>query len=85
VLYVFVPLAADGADGLQGQPVHRLPDPVLDARLVSGVFADADVLFTFGYSIAIAVLSTLISVIVGVWLAVLLEGRKFVGRGRSMR
>ena len=34
----------------------------------------------FGYSVAIAVLSTLISIVVGTWIAVLLDGHKFFGR-----
>jgi len=45
-----------------------------------GVFSDAEVVSTLTYSVVIAVLSTLISVVVGTWIAVLLEGRKFMGR-----
>ncbi|MGA0341864.1 MAG: ABC transporter permease, partial [bacterium] len=44
------------------------------------IFSDAEVIQTFVYSVIIAVLSTLISVVVGTWIAVLLEGRKFWGR-----
>jgi hypothetical protein len=80
VLYVFVPLLLMVLMGFKDSRFIGFPIRSWTLDWYLGVFADADVLFTFGYSIAIAVLSTLISVIVGVWLAVLLEGRKFVGR-----
>jgi spermidine/putrescine transport system permease protein len=80
VLYVFVPLLLMVLMGFKDSRFIGFPIRSWTLDWYLGVFADADVLFTFAYSIAIAVLSTLISVIVGVWLAVLLEGRKFVGR-----
>jgi spermidine/putrescine transport system permease protein len=80
VLYVFVPLLLMVLMGFKDSRFIGFPIRSWTLDWYLGVFADADVLFTFGYSIAIAVLSTLISVIVGVWLAVLLEGRRFVGR-----
>jgi spermidine/putrescine transport system permease protein len=80
VLYVFVPLLLMVLMGFKDSRFIGFPIRSWTLDWYLGVFADADVLFTFGYSIAIAVLSTLISVVVGVWLAVLLEGRRFVGR-----
>ena len=79
VLYVFVPLILMILMGFKDSQFHRLPDPVLDAGMVYRCLCDTEVLFTFGYSVAIAVLSTVISILVGVWIAVLLEGRKFWG------
>lgn len=80
VLYLFVPILLMVLMGFKDSRFIGFPIRSWTLDWYLGVFEDADVLATFGYSIAIAVLSTLISIIVGVWLAVLLEGRKFAGR-----
>ena len=80
VLYVFVPLLLMVLMGFKDSRFIGFPISSWTLDWYAGVFADAEVLSTFGYSIAIAILSTLISVIVGTWIAVLLEGKKFWGR-----
>ncbi len=80
VLYVFVPLLLMVLMGFKDSNFIGFPIKSWTLDWYTGVFADAEVLSTFGYSVAIAVLSTLISIFVGTWIAVLLEGRKFWGR-----
>ena len=80
VLYVFVPLILMILMGFKDSKFIGFPIRSWTLDWYVGVFSDAEVLSTLGYSVAIAVLSTLISVAVGTWIAVLLEGRKFFGR-----
>lgn len=80
VLYVFVPLILMVVMGFKDSKFIGFPIKSWTLDWYIGVFSDQEVLSTFGYSLAIAVLSTLISVIVGTWIAVLLEGRRFWGR-----
>lgn len=80
VLYVFVPLFLMILMGFKDSKFIGFPIRSWTLDWYIGVFSDAELLSTLGYSIAIAVMSTLISVAVGTWLAVLLEGRKFLGR-----
>ena len=80
VLYVFVPLILMVLMGFKDSNFIGIPIRSWTLDWYKGVFADAEVLSTFGYSITIAILSTLISIMVGTWIAVLLEGRKFWGR-----
>ncbi|MAZ17465.1 MAG: spermidine/putrescine ABC transporter permease [Ahrensia sp.] len=80
VLYVFVPLILMVTMGFKDSKFIGFPIKSWTLDWYSGVFANAEVLSAFTYSLVIAVLSTLISVIVGTWIAVLLEGRKFWGR-----
>lgn len=80
VLYVFVPLILMILMGFKDSKFIGFPIRSWTLDWYTGVFADSLVLSTFGYSVAIAVLSTLVSVVVGTWIAVLLEGRKFFGR-----
>lgn len=80
VLYVFVPLILMVIMGFKDSKFIGFPIKSWTLDWYLGVFENAEVVSVFGYSVAIAVLSTLISVIVGIWIAVLLEGRKFWGR-----
>lgn len=80
VLYVFVPLILMVLMGFKDSNFIGFPIKSWTLEWYTGIFSDTEVLSTFAYSVAIAVLSTLISVIVGIWIAVLLEGRKFWGR-----
>lgn len=80
VLYVFVPLILMILMGFKDSKFIGFPIRSWTLDWYTGVFSDGQVLSTFGYSVAIAVLSTLVSVIVGTWIAVLLEGSKFRGR-----
>lgn len=80
VLYVFVPLILMVLMGFKDSKFIGFPIKSWTLDWYTGVFSDAEVLSTFAYSVAIAVLSTLISVVVGTWISILLEGRKFWGR-----
>lgn len=80
VLYVFVPLLLMVLMGFKDGNFIGFPIRSWTLDWYTGVFSDAEVLSTFLYSVVIAVLSTLISVLVGTWIAVLLQGRSFAGR-----
>jgi spermidine/putrescine transport system permease protein len=80
VLYVFVPLILMVLMGFKDSKFIGFPIKSWTLDWYLGVFEDAEVVSVFGYSVAIAVLSTVISVIIGTWIAVLLEGRRFWGR-----
>ncbi len=80
VLYVFVPLILMVVMGFKDSKFIGFPIKSWTLDWYLGVFDDAEIVSVFVYSVLIAVLSTLISIIVGTWIAVLLEGRKFWGR-----
>ncbi len=80
VLYVFVPLILMVVMGFKDSKFIGFPIRSWTLDWYLGVFEDTEVLSVFGYSVTIAVSSTLISVVVGTWIAVLLEGRRFWGR-----
>ena len=80
VLYVFVPLLLMILMGFKDSKFIGFPIRSWTLDWYTGVFSDGDVVSTLVYSMVIAVLSTLISVAIGTWIAVLLEGRKFLGR-----
>lgn len=80
VLYVFVPLILMILMGFKDSKFIGFPIRSWTFDWYLGVLGNTEVVTAFWYSIVIAVLSTLISVVVGTWIAVLLEGRKFFGR-----
>lgn len=80
VVYVFVPLILMVVMGFKDSKFIGFPIRSWTLDWYKGVFDDAEVISIFGYSVAIAVLSTAVAVFVGTWLAVLLERRKFLGR-----
>ncbi|QFT30618.1 ABC transporter permease [Roseibium porphyridii] len=80
VLYVFVPLVLMIVMGFKDSKFIGFPIRSWTLDWYTGVFDDAAVPSAFIYSVVIAVLATVISVFVGTWIAVLLEGRKFLGR-----
>jgi spermidine/putrescine transport system permease protein len=80
VAYVFVPLILMVMMGFKDSNFIGFPIRSWTLDWYTGVLADTETLTAFGYSVSIAVLSTVFSVIVGTWIAVLLEGRKFWGR-----
>lgn len=80
VLYVFVPLVLMVVMGFKDSKFIGFPIRSWTLDWYTGVFDDAEVLSAFIYSVVIALLSTFFSVIVGTWIAVVLEGRKFIGR-----
>ena len=80
VLYVFVPLFLMVLMGFKDSKFIGFPIKSWTLEWYLGVVQDAEVVSVFGYSVAIAVLSTVISIAIGTWIAVLLEGRSFWGR-----
>lgn len=80
VLYIFVPLVLMILMGFKDSKFIGFPIRSWTLDWYTGVFDDAAVPSAFVYSVVIAVLATIISVFVGTWIAVLLEGRKFWGR-----
>ncbi len=80
VVYLFVPLALMVVMGFKDSNFIGFPIRSWTLDWYGTVFRDAEVLSVFGYSMAIAVMSTAISLFVGTWLAVLLAERKFFGR-----
>ena len=80
VVYLFVPLILMIVMGFKDSKFIGFPIRSWTLDWYLGVFDDAEVLQTFVYSILIAVVSTLISVLIGTWLAVLLNAQKFLGR-----
>ena len=80
VVYVFVPLFLMIVMGFKDSKFIGFPIRSWTLDWYLGIFKDAEVLSVFGYSVTIAVLATAISVVVGTWIAVLLNDRKFLGR-----
>ena len=80
VLYVFVPLILMILMGFKDSRFIGFPIKSWTLDWYLGVFEDAEVISVFGYSIAIAVSASVISIAIGLWIAVFLEGRKFWGR-----
>ena len=80
VVYVFVPLVLMMLMGFKDSKFIGFPIKSWTLDWYLGIFGDAEILSVFGYSVAIAVLSTLISIVVGTWIAVLLDGHRFFGR-----
>lgn len=80
VLYIFVPLVLMILMGFKDSKFIGFPIRSWTLDWYTGVFDDAAVPSAFVYSVVIAVLATIISIFVGTWIAVLLEGRKFWGR-----
>ena len=80
VVYVFVPLVLMVLMGFKDSKFIGFPIKSWTLDWYLGIFRDVEILSVFGYSVAIAVLSTLISIVVGTWIALLLDGHKFLGR-----
>lgn len=80
VVYLFVPLVLMIAMGFKDSRFIGFPINAVTFDWYLSVFEDTEVITTFVYSLMIALASTLISIIIGTWLAVLLNGRRFVGR-----
>jgi spermidine/putrescine transport system permease protein len=80
VLYVFVPLILMIVMGFKDSKFIGFPIQSWTLEWYIGVLGNTEVLSALTYSIVIAVLSTLISILIGTWVAVLLEGHAFWGR-----
>ncbi|MFK7891279.1 MAG: ABC transporter permease, partial [Granulosicoccus sp.] len=80
VIYVFVPLVLMIIMGFKDSRFIGFPITSWTLDWYTGVFNDTEIVGVFGYSVVIAIASTAISLFVGTWIAVLLSGRKFLGR-----
>lgn len=80
VIYVFVPLAVLVAMGFKDSKFIGFPIKGWTLDWYVGVFGNTEVLGVFSYSVFIAVVSTIVSLLVGTWIAILLSGRRFFGR-----
>ncbi len=81
VLYVFVPLLLMVTMGFKDSKFIGFPIRSWTLDWYTGVFENSEVLSAFGYSMVIGISSTLISLAVGIWISVLLNGRGFIGKG----
>ncbi len=80
VVYVFLPLFLMTLMGFKDSKFIGFPIRSWTLDWYLGVFENSEVLSVLGYSVTIAVVATAISVFIGTWIAMLLEGRKFFGR-----
>lgn len=76
-LYLFVPLVLMVAMGFKDSNFIGFPITAWTTRWYADVVADTEIVFAFGYSFAIAVSSTLLSLFIGVWVALFLGPTKF--------
>lgn len=81
VIYLFVPLVLMSMMSFKDSKFIGFPIRQWTMKWYADALADGQVLSVFAYSMTIAVVSTAVALIMGTWLAVLLEGRKFWGRG----
>lgn len=80
-LYLMLPLAVMIAMSFKDSNFIGFPVRAWTAGWYAEAVRDGDFISATGYSLAIAVLSTAISLVMGTWLATLLAGRSFWGRG----
>ena len=80
VLYLLMPLALMMVMGFKDSNFIGFPITSWTLEWYQGVLTDRDVLSTFGYSTVIALLSTVIALFIGTWIAVALTGRSCLGR-----
>ncbi len=80
IVYLFVPLALMIVMGFKDSRFIGFPIQSWTLDWYVRVFSDRQLLSVMGYSLTIALLSTIISLVVGTWISVLLAGRSFFGR-----
>ena len=80
VVYLFVPLALIVAMGFKDSRFIGFPIKAWTLQWYAQVFRDTEVLGVFGYSMAIALSTTLLSLIIGVWAATFLGPNRFRGK-----
>ncbi|NVK33479.1 MAG: ABC transporter permease [Rhodobacteraceae bacterium] len=80
VLYVFMPLVLMVTMGFKDSKFIGFPIKSWTLDWYLGVVQNSEVLSAFGYSIWIGVTSTAISLFVGIWISVLLNGKGFYGK-----
>lgn len=80
VLYLLVPLFLMMLMGFKDSKFIGFPIRSWTLDWYLTVFKDTEVLQAFGYSMVVAVISTLIALSMGTWISVALTGRSFWGR-----
>ena len=80
VVYLFVPLLLMILMGFKDSKFIGFPIKSYTLEWYVGVFGDTETLGVFGYSLAIAIASTAISLVVGTMIAAFLNDRRFWGR-----
>ncbi len=80
VIYVFVPLTLMVVMGFKDSKFIGFPIKNWTLSWYTRVFENTEVLSVFGYSVIIAIVSALISLFVGTWIAILLSRKQFFGR-----
>ena len=80
VVYLFVPLALMVVMGFKDSKFIGFPIKGWTLEWYQGVFQSAEVIDVFLYSMTIAIASTMLSLIIGTWTALLLGPNRFFGR-----
>lgn len=80
MVYLFVPLVLMITMGFKDSRFIGFPITNWTMEWYLGVFSDTEVLEVFGFSLIIAVASTLLSLIIGVWVACFLGPQRFPGK-----
>ncbi len=80
VVYLFVPLMLMILMGFKGSKFIGFPIRSWTLDWYLGVFRSSEILTVFAYSMAIAIASTALSLVVGTWSALLIGPNRFVGR-----
>ncbi len=80
VVYVFVPLVLMVLMGFKDSKFIGFPIRGWTLEWYTGVFEDAEVLGVFAYSITIAIATTVLSLVIGTWVACFLGPNRFRGK-----
>lgn len=80
VVYLFVPLMLMILMGFKGSKFIGFPIKSWTLDWYLGVFQSAEIMNVFAYSMAIAIASTALSLVIGTWCALLIGPNRFVGR-----
>lgn len=80
VIYLFVPLALMVLMGFKDSRFIGFPITSYTTDWYAAAFTDAETLGVFGYSIAIAIASTALSLVIGTWVALFLGPSRFPGK-----
>lgn len=80
VIYLFLPLILMVMMGFKDSRFIGFPISAWTTKWYVGVFQDAEVITVFAYSMTIAIASTVLSLVIGVWAANLIGPQSFRGK-----
>lgn len=80
IVYLFVPLVLMVMMGFKDSKFIGFPIRGWTLEWYTGIFQDAEILGVFGYSMAIAIASTVLSLSIGTWVACFLGPHRFRGK-----